>query len=405
MSFLDQTPASPNRSLKNHKTKKKPSWSEIWLNKTPLKHLVVNVHVPDDDDNKKNSSSIVNEIQNHHKTLTFNKSNLDRTLLLNDEILLMILSKLPASQRNANSLVCKRWLNLQGRLVRYLKVLDWDFLESGRLISRFPNLSSVDLLNGCLVSSRDSVVLLSNRVVSLHVDSWFSSFYDHECLLLPTDMVDRCVKTLASGCPNLRRLVVIGASELGLLSVAEECLTLQELELHRCSDNVLRGIAACENLQILKLVGSMEGFYSSVVSDIGLTILAQGCKRLVKLELNSCEGSFDGIKAIGQCCQMLEELTLSNHRMDGGWLAALSYCENLKTLRFVSCKSIDPDPGPDEYLGLCWALERLHLHKCQLRVRKSVRAMFRVCEAVREVLVQDCWGLDDDIFSLASVCR
>ncbi|KAL5810857.1 hypothetical protein ACOSQ4_027425 [Xanthoceras sorbifolium] len=95
------------------------------------------------------------------------------------------------------------------------------------------------------------------------------------------------LKALASGCPNLSRLVVIGAIELGLLSVAEECLTLQELELHKCSDNVLRGIATCENLQILKLVENIDGFYSSLVSDIGLTILAQRCKSLVKLKLSA----------------------------------------------------------------------------------------------------------------------
>ncbi|XP_031265638.1 F-box protein At5g51380-like [Pistacia vera] len=387
--------SSPNTSLK----KRAPTWSNLWLKNTkPLKPVVFTMQL------QQSLSTPNSKLSNKDKTLISNFSKVDRTLLLSDDILLRILSKLPLSQRNANSLVCKRWLNLQGRLVRSLRVLNWDFLESGRLILRFPNLTNVDLINASLVSPRNSGILLSHKLLSVHVDSWVTRFYEHN-MLLPVEMIDKGLANLASGCPNLRRLVVIGASELGLLSVAEECLTLQELELHKCSDNLLRGIAACENLQILKLVGNLDGFYSSLVSDIGLTILAQGCKRLVKLELNSCEGSFDGIKAIGQCCQMLEELTFVDHRMDGGWLAALSYCENLKTLRFVSCRRIDPSPGPDEYLGYCAALERLHLQKCQLRDKKSVRALFRVCEAVREVMFQDCWGLDNDIFSFASVFR
>lgn len=223
--------------------------------------------------------------------------------------------------------------------------------------------------------------------------------------MLPVEVIDNGLSALASGCPNLRRVQVVGASEMGLLSVAEECPTLQELELQMCSDNVLRGIAACVNLQILKLVGNVDGFYSSVVSDIGLTILAQGCKRLVKLELSGCEGSFDGIKAIGKCCQMLEELTFCDHRMDDGWLAALSYCENLKTLKFQSCKRIDQKPGLEEYLGSCPALERLHLQKCQLRDKKSIAAMFSVCRTAREIILQDCWGLDNSMFSLAVICR
>ncbi|CAN1754785.1 F-box protein At5g07670 [Linum perenne] len=332
----------------------------------------------------------------------------DRTLLLNDDILLQILSLLPDSQRNSNCLVCKRWLNLQGRLIRSLKVLDWEFIESGRFISRFPNLTQVDLINSCVgvVAPLDSGICLNNRLISAHLDSGVSAnWLACEENLLPVEVVDKGLKVLANGCPNLRRVSMIGASEVGLLSLAEECPTLQELELHRCSDNVLLGISACTNLQILKLVGNVYGLYDSLVSDVGLTILAQGCKRLVKLELSGCEGSYDGIKAIGQCCQMLEELTVTDHGMDDGWLAALCFCENLKTLKLISCRRIDAVPGPDEYLGSCSALETLQLEKCQLRDTNGVRALFKVCEAAREIIIQDCWGLNDEVFSLASICR
>ncbi|KAJ9140014.1 hypothetical protein P3X46_030702 [Hevea brasiliensis] len=402
MSFSAEEPtADPNSPMK----KTPPSWSDLWLKNTkPLKHVVFAMHLQ-----SLSSPTATKDSKTKNQTLFSNFSKIDRTLLLSDELLLKILSKLPDSQRNSNFLVCKRWLNLQGRLVRSLKVLDWEFIESGRLIARFPNLTHVDLINGCIITPHDSSIWLNHRFLSMHINSEISGFVPNwricEESLLSVEVVDRGLKALASACPNLRKLVVIGASELGLLNVAEECLTLQELELHKCNDNVLRGIAACENLQILKLVGKVDGLYSSLVSDIGLTILAQGCKRLVKLELSGCEGSFDGIKAIGQCCQMLEELTLTDHRMDDGWLAALSYCENLKTLRFLSCKKIDLSSGPDDYLGSCPALEKLHLQKCRFRNKKSVRDLFKVCEAVREIVVQDCWGLDNDIFSSASVCR
>ncbi|GJX95128.1 hypothetical protein Tco_0349714, partial [Tanacetum coccineum] len=43
-----------------------------------------------------------------------------------------------------------------------------------------------------------------------------------------------------------------------------------------------------------------------VISDIGMTILAKESQRLLKLDLGGCERSYDGIKAIGQCCQMME---------------------------------------------------------------------------------------------------
>ncbi|XP_062153764.1 F-box protein At5g07670 isoform X2 [Alnus glutinosa] len=401
MSFSVEKPGSPSPppSVK----KRTPRWSELWLknSKKPLKnHVVFTMQL------QPPTPTPTPTTKKFSQTPTPNLPKSDPITLLPDHLLLNILSKLPDSQRNPNSLVCKRWLNLQGRLVRSLRLFDWQFLHSGRLLFRFPNLTHVDLVSGCFFSPRNSGILLSHRVVSVHIGSGFSkSWKVCEDSLLPVEVVDRGLEVLASGCPNLRKLAVIGASELGLLSVADECLTLQELELQNCNDDVLRGIAACTNLQVLRLVGNVDGFYSSVVSDIGLTILAQGCKRLVKLELCGCEGSFDGIKAIGQCCLMLEELTIRDHRMDGGWLAGLSYCENLKTLRFQSCREIDPSPGPDEFLGCCPALERFHLQKCQLRDKKSVRAMFMVCGAVRELVFQDCWGLDNDMFSLAGTCR
>lgn len=254
--------------------------------------------------------------------------------------------------------------------------------------------------------TRNSGILVTHKFVSVHVDAQSSSCgFISVDNLLPPHTIDSGLNILAAGYPNLRRLVLIGATDMGLSSIAQECPTLQVLELRCCTDLSLKGISGCKNLQILKLIGSVEGFYDSVISDIGLTILAQGCSRLVKLELSGCEGSYDGIKAIGKCCQMLEEFTLCDHRMDGGWLSALSYCLNLKTLRLQSCKSIDSSPGPDEHLGSCPTLEELHLRQCQMRDKQCVKALFLVCEAVREIVLHDCWGLDNDIFATASICR
>ncbi|KAK3033259.1 hypothetical protein RJ639_033139 [Escallonia herrerae] len=385
------------------------SWSNLWFkNKKALNNALFNIHLQSLTPPPAPTPLPTTPTPPPNKTHVFDlpKFVANKTSLLSDELLLDILSRLPVSQRNSNSLVSKRWLNLQGRLFRSLKLLDWNFLLSGRIFTRFPNLTHVDLAQSCLLSSRNSGILATHKLVSFHIDpSVLQDAFDLERFVLSVDEIDVGLRVLASGYPNLRRVVIVNASEMGLLSVAEECPTLQELELHLCNDHVLRGIAAFGNLQILKLIGNIDGFVGSLVSDIGLTILGQGCKRLVRLELSGCEGSYDGIKAIGQCCQMLEELTFCDHRMDEGWLMALSYCENLKTLRFLSCKSIDHGAGLDEQLGSCTTLERLHLEKCQLRDKPSARALCLVCQGVREIVIQNCWGLDDHMFSIASICR
>uniref|UniRef100_A0A251VG20 Putative leucine-rich repeat domain, L domain-like protein n=1 Tax=Helianthus annuus TaxID=4232 RepID=A0A251VG20_HELAN len=243
--------------------------------------------------------------------------------------------------------VCKRWLKISGGLVKSLRLLDWDFLDSGRLGFRFPNLIDVDIVQACIISPRNSGICLSNQFVSIHVNSFIS---DNECVWKPDFLsiraVDRGVRILAQSCPNLRRLVLCGVSLEGLVSIANECLALQELELCSCTDLDLKGLAGCE-------------------------------------------GSCDGIKAIGQCCQMMEELTLCDHKLEDAWLAALSYCTNLKTLKFQSCKFIDPNPGPSEHLGSCPTLEELYLERCQLRDKQGLGALFLVCEAVRDLVFAD----------------
>ncbi|KAK8570487.1 hypothetical protein V6N13_003164 [Hibiscus sabdariffa] len=330
----------------------------------------------------------------------------DCTSLLSDVLLLKILSKLPVSQHVTNSLVCKRWLYLNGLLVQSLKVTDWSFVSSGRIFSRFPNLTDLDLGRACIQMPRNSGILVTRKTMSIHVDTNYTlDGFLGKTAFLPSNEVDQGLTSIAEKYPNLQRLVATGASEQGLIRIAAECSTLQELELHYCGDLALKGLSGIKNLQVVKLIGFIDGFYNSVISDIGLTQLAQGCKRLVKLELCGCEGSYDGIKAIGQCCQMLEELSFYDHRMDGGWLAGLSFCVNLKTLMLKSCKSIDESPGADEHLGSCLTLEELQLERCQIRDKQSVKALFLVCENVRAIAFQNCWGLDDDVFSLASICR
>ncbi|KAA8520473.1 hypothetical protein F0562_014729 [Nyssa sinensis] len=390
---------SPEGQLKPP-VRRRPSWSEPWFKDQDLKHVVLKL--------RRHSLSEMPPLEpDETLALTLDHPSIPNfTSLLSDELLIIILSKLPESQHIPNSLVCKRWSKLSGRLVRSLKLLDWNFLESGRLVYRFPNLVYISLVRACIQSPCNSGILLTHKFVSVHLDSFSSGGgFIRKQDLLHSDLINRGLRILAQGYPNLRKLVLIGASEEGLSSVAEECLTLQELELHCCTDFSLRGISGCRNLQILKWIGCVDGFYNAVISDIGLTIVAQGCKRLLKLELVGCEGSYDGIKAIGQCCLMLEELTLCDHRIDGGWLAALSYCANLKTLKFQSCKCIDSSPGPDEHLGSCPTLEELHLQRCHLRDKQGVRALFLVCEAVRELVFEDCWGLDNNVFGTSSICR
>lgn len=195
------------------------------------------------------------------------------------------------------------------------------------------------------------------------------------------------------------------SEETGIASIAKNCKLLQELDLYQCTDETLRAIAACKNLQIVRLIGSVTGFYHCTFTDIGLTIMSHTFRRLVRLELSGCEASFEGISAIGKCCVMLEELTISNKGFYEGWVAALAFLDCLKTLRLEGCKQIDRNPGSLAHMGKCSAIERLHLERCDLRDRAGFAALLSVCSAVKELEFKDCWGLDDDTLAFTVPCR
>ncbi|KAL9234367.1 hypothetical protein vseg_009247 [Gypsophila vaccaria] len=390
-----KNPRNPNNSISPIESPKnrRHSLSGIWFKDQQLKQAII----------KLQQTTLYNAPKVNCETLIVGE---DVFSLINDENLRLILSKVPVFEHLMLSLVCKRWYYVLGRFRRSICLLDWGFLVSGRLVDRFRNLSEVNLVPACFRSSFSSGIVFSHKVAVINVDArWVDGELVGREGILGSELIDSGLKVIGDGCPNLRKLSLVNASEVGLRYVAEGCVTLQELEVHCCEDMVLRSISKFGNLQILKLSGCVEGLYECVVSDIGLTILAQGCRRLVKLELIGCGGSYDGVKAIGQCCQMLEELTFCEHKMEGGWLSALSYCVNLKTLRLQSCGTIDACPGPDEHLGSCPTLEELHMERCDVRDRESARALFLVCQSVKEISFQDCWGLEDDLFRYAIVCR
>lgn len=378
----------------HHVTKKPSRWSDLWFHSHPSSPKNFNPQILNHEDDYPTPTSpcpIASPI------------NPDLRTLFSDEILLQILSPTSSSSVTSSSLASKRLLRLSGHFRQKVTLLEWSFLPL--LPSRFPRISEIDLVPASFPPPLiPSPIILSHSKFSIPVP------YDvvvRECPCLDQKSYDEGLQIITDAFPEIRRLSILAiASEDAILNLAQKCQTVQELNIHKCTDSSLKHISAFANLQILRLVASVKGVYSGPgITDIGLTILAHGCKRLVKLELNGCEGSYAGISAIGKCCFMLEELTISLHQMEAGWMAGLSSCENLKSLKFIGCRIIDLNPGSDEHLGSCPTVEILHLQKCQLRNKRSIAALLTICDGIRDILFQDCWGLNDDIFSVAGSCR
>lgn len=168
---LQEMPTSPeenpNPKVKSSAPAKKrrSSLSDIWNNKDTqaLKQLVLQMRAQ----SVSNSTTPPSESESDIQSLTLEdpeptrfSSAPDYTAVLSDKLLLSVLSKLPEQQHISNSLVCKRWCKLSGKLVRSIKLLDWEFLESGRLSYRFPCLIDIDLVRACVKSRRNSGIVM-----------------------------------------------------------------------------------------------------------------------------------------------------------------------------------------------------------------------------------------------------
>ena len=68
---------------------------------------------------------------------------------------------------------------LCGKLVKSIKLIDWEFLESGRMSFRFPNLEDVNLVPACVKSARNSGILLSNKLIAELI--WYNQFNGYKC--------------------------------------------------------------------------------------------------------------------------------------------------------------------------------------------------------------------------------
>lgn len=149
------------------------------------------------------------------------------TSFFGDDVLIRILQHFKDSPSlKSLSLVNRRWLRLLGLLKTNIKLLEWSFLESGRLVQRFPNLSEVDLSPSWTGSRTDSKgnpnfssVMMSHNNVTIRLRAESNNPFDLDRSIdeqWPTPIsFDRGLYKLVRGCSKLRSVCVVDVQRLG----------------------------------------------------------------------------------------------------------------------------------------------------------------------------------------------
>lgn len=276
--------------------------------------------------------------------------------ILPDACLAFVFQFLGSGDRKQCSLVCRRWLEVEGQTRHRLSLN-----AQSELIAVVP----------ALFSRFDSVTKLSlkcdRRSVSIDDDGLV--MISHHCRNLTRlklrscrQLTDLGMTNFAKNCKGLKRLscgsCTFGAK--GINAVVDNCDSLEELSVKR-----LRGIS---NGAVAETIGSGLAPFSlkficlkDIYNAHCFAPLLIGSKNLKTLKLFRCSGDWDKLlEEVTDNVEELVEMHLERLQVSDAGLAALSRCRNLEILHILKtpdCSNL----GLISIAENCRLLRKLHI--------------------------------------------
>lgn len=320
----------------------------------------------------------------------------------------------------------------------------WGFSSSGLLSLTLSckNLKEIDISNA--VSLKDAGAAALAEAKNLE-KLWMG-----RCKMV-TDMGVGCI---AVGCKNLKLISLkwcLGVGDLGVGLIAVKCKEIRSLDLsylpitnkclpsilklqhledlilegcfgiddcslaalkHRCKSLKVLDMSSCQNISHLGLssltssIGGLQQLTLAHGSPVTLSI-ANGLKKLSMLQSIKLDGSVvtrAGLKAIGDWCVSLKELSLS--KCDGVTDEGLSYVatkhRDLRKLDITCCRKIS-DVSITHVTSSCTGLTSLRMESCTLVPREAFVLIGQRCRFLEELDLTDN-EIDDEGLKSISRC-
>ena len=186
-------------------------------------------------------------------------------------------------------------------------------------------------------------------------------------------------------------------SQLRVMSQLRELVV--DPEISNFSLTIIAG--NCSNLQKLK-------FSSGQISDVGLALLAQGCKQLEHLEIRVHdrqqleEFTHEGVVAIARSCRRLKTLRLANSsKVEDPALVALGqHCPLLRSLRGSGWNRIT-DAAVAALVHGCPQLEVVELKRAALITDASASALAQGCPNLNTLNLLETGVTAEGVLTLA----
>ncbi|CAN4079713.1 unnamed protein product [Withania somnifera] len=394
----------------------------------------------------------MNSDEDESSPIPFLLGNRDYIDDLPDECLALIFQSLSSGDRKKCSLVCRRWLLVEGqsrqRLALNAKVEILPHVHT--IFSRFDSVTKLALrCDRKSVSINDEALTLISRRCSNLIRLKLRG-----C----RDVTDVGMSAFARNCKSLKKFscgsCMFGAK--GMNALLDHSSSLEELSVKRlrcmndgfasepigpgaaasslksvCLKELYNGqcfaplIMGSKNLKTLKLlrclgdwdrlfetIGSRENHVSEIllerlqVSDTGLTAISN-CPKLEILHLVKTPECTDaGVVAVARKCKLLRKLHIDGWRTnrigDEGLVAIAENSSNLKELVLIGL-----NPTSTSLLAIasnCQKLERLALCGSDTIGDPEVSCIATKCMALKKLCIKGCEVTDEGIESFAFGC-
>ncbi|MCO5569986.1 hypothetical protein L7F22_023700 [Adiantum nelumboides] len=196
---------------------------------------------------------------------------------------------------------------------------------------------------------------------------------------------------LIAGSKNLHSLMICrnsGNWDSLLSIISEQVTSLVELHMERLhlSDRGLQAVSRWQKLEVLYVVKTPE------CTNLGLSAIAEGCKRLRKLHVDGWKSNRigdDGLIALASKCRELQEVVLIGINATAASLGLMaSNCSNLERLALCNSETVG-DIELSCITSKCHSLKRLCLKGCAIS-DQGMRGLAGGCPRLIKVKIKKC---------------
>ncbi|GAB2293807.1 Putative VIER F-box protein 1 [Dionaea muscipula] len=374
----------------------------------------------------------------------------DCTFDLPDECLACIFQSLPPADRKRCSLVCHRWLKVEGQS-RHRLSLDAQsdlhpFLPS--ILSRFDSVTKLSLKCDRRSASvgDDALVLISLRCTNLtrlklracrQITNAGIEAFSNNCRSLKKLSCGSCtfgargLNAVLDNCPGLEELSVKRLRGIttvatpigpGVAAKSMRVICLKELYNGQCFGPLIIGSESLKTLKLFRCSGdwdrilpSMAGTATGVaevhlervqVSDVGLKGLSL-CAELEILHLvKTPDCTNAGLVAVAERCRRLRKLHMDGCRAnrigDEGLIAVAKNCPELQELLLVGINPTRLSLGM--LAESCVKMERLALCGSDTVGDVEISCIAAKCVALKRLCIKNCPVSDHGMEALAGGC-